>query len=212
MPDIFVSPLKADPSLEPSSVSSTENNLDQKSRSPFSALMINPRNVNFQDQDKDEEVLLLLRRHWVTNLPWIFTGSLMLLLPFIFPLVSSFLTLQLSLQVLVAGWIFWYLLSFGYFLLNFLIWYFNADLVTNKKVVDIDFHNLTYKEVSSTHLGKVQDVNFRVGGVIRHIFNYGDVFIQTAGSEPNFEFHAVPKPAFVADKLTDLMSAAGGTT
>ena len=53
-------------------------------------------------------------------------------------------------------------------------------------------------------------VTFRVGGVIRHIFDYGDVLIQTAGTAPNFDFLAVPKPAFVADKIGDLAREKGG--
>lgn len=180
--------------------------------SPMASLMINPTGINFQDQDQGEEVILLLRRHWVTNVPWIFLGSLMFLVPFIFSVLLPFLITQLSIPILIVGGIFWYLLSFGYLFVNFLTWYFNAHLVTNKKVIDIDFHSLTYKEVASTHLDQIQDVNFRVGGVIRHIFDYGDVFIQTAGTNPNFDFDAVPKPAFVADKLTDLMATKGRPT
>jgi hypothetical protein len=43
-----------------------------------------------------------------------------------------------------------------------------------------------------------------MGGVVRTIFNYGDVLIQTASEVPNFEFLAVPKPDQVVKVLQDL--------
>ena len=44
-----------------------------------------------------------------------------------------------------------------------------------------------------------------MGGVIRTIFNYGDVYIQTAAEVPTFQFLAVPKPDRVARVLQDLI-------
>ena len=43
-----------------------------------------------------------------------------------------------------------------------------------------------------------------MGGVIRTVFNYGDVYIQTAAEVPAFEFLAVPKPDRVAGILQEL--------
>lgn len=205
MPDIFVAPQEPMPKAK--GAGELQPRKAQGEPFPLAALMVNPSGIHFQDQEEEEEIILLVRRHWVTNLPWILMGGLMFLVPFFIslflPLVAP--TFQIPLNFYLVAGSFWYLLSLGYLYLNFLIWYFNAHLVTNKRLVDIDFHNLTYKEVSSTSLERIQDVSFRVGGVIRHLFDYGDIFIQTAGTEPNFEFNAVPKPAFVADKLTDLM-------
>lgn len=223
MPDVFVAPThdqekeKDIPeemvkTIPPKEESSGKANSGEKSFSPLSALMVNPHHLNFEAQEAGEKVVLLLRRHWVTNLPWIFVGGLMFLAPPFISLASSLLNLpfQLPLGTVFVAQAFWYLLSFGYLFVNFLIWYFNAYLVTNHRIVDIDFHSLTYKEISATELEKVQDITFRVGGAIRHIFDYGDVLIQTAGTAPNFDFLAVPKPAFVADKIGDLAREKGG--
>ena len=214
MPDVFVAPSTSLPQEEEPTALPAQAVLPQKSPAPFAALMVNPTRVYFQNQDQDEQIILLLRKHWVTNLGWVITSFLMLLLP---PFLAVFvpllnLPLEISPSTLWLGQIFWYLVTFGYLFINFLIWYFNAHLVTNKRVVDIDFHNLTYKDVAATRIELIQDVTFKVGGVIRNIFDYGDVFVQTAGTEPNFEFQAVPKPAFVADKISDLMAVERGGT
>lgn len=226
MPDIFVAPPTQKADKENKGADNKKNavgNLPQpqlntqgrptfpkKTPSPVAAMMFNPPDVCFETQDADEKVIFLLRQHWVTNLPWIFIGLFLLSLPpliFLFRLFFNF-SLPIPFTILLVGYLFWYLISFGYLFINFLIWYFNAYLITNERVVDIDFIGLTYKQVSTARIEKIQDVTFKVGGVIRPLFNYGDVFVQTAGEEPNFEFHAVPKPAFVADQLGELMEKA----
>jgi hypothetical protein len=47
-------------------------------------------------------------------------------------------------------------------------------------------------------------VTVKMGGVIRTMFNYGDVIIQTAAEIPQIEFHAVPHPDRVAAILREL--------
>lgn len=226
MPDIFVAPATKEGEKEEKLISEVsqpeiENIQDQPPAktglasgpsSPLAALMVNPPGVYFQNQEREEAVILLLRRHWITNLPWILVGALMLVMPLLASLL--FLTLNFPLQFftpyIFVGGAFWYLISSGYLFINFLIWYFNADVVTNERIIDISFHNLIYKEVSTTRLEKLQDVTLKMGGTLRQIFNYGDVFVQTAGTEPNFNFLAIPKPAWVARKLGELMERASG--
>jgi len=43
-----------------------------------------------------------------------------------------------------------------------------------------------------------------MGGVIRTVFNYGDVLIQTASEVPRIEFSSVSKPDLVAKVLREL--------
>ena len=45
-----------------------------------------------------------------------------------------------------------------------------------------------------------------MGGVARTIFNYGDVFIQTAAEVSEFDFLAVPNPDKVAKIIEDLIT------
>jgi uncharacterized membrane protein YdbT with pleckstrin-like domain len=98
----------------------------------------------------------------------------------------------------------WFLILSAYFLESFLTWYFNVYIVTDERIIDVDFYNLIYKEVSDANIDKIQDVTYKMGGVIRTIFNYGDVLVQTASEVPNFEFLAVPKPDQVVKVLQDL--------
>lgn len=82
-------------------------------------------------------------------------------------------------------------------------------LVTNQRIVDIDFENLVYKNVAETKLTLVQDVSYTQTGAIRTVFDYGDVLIQTAGTIDNFDLHAVPIPERIVNIVEDLIGKGG---
>jgi len=162
-----------------------------------------PDKVDFETRERKEKVVLLLRRHPITNAAWMLIVVLMIFAPLvlsIFPLLSFLPGNFQFIAVLV-----WYLITMAFILENFLTWFFNVNIITDERIIDIDFHNLIYKEVSDCKIDKIQDVTYKMGGVTRTIFNYGDVYIQTAAEVPAFEFLAVPKPNKVARVLQDLM-------
>ena len=104
----------------------------------------------------------------------------------------------------------WYLITVAYAMESFFSWFFNVYIVTNMRIIDIDFYNLIYKQVSDTNLGNVQDLTYNMGGVVRTIFNYGDVFIQTAAEVTEFEFLAVPHPDKVVKVIEDQLGGKKG--
>lgn len=172
------------------------------SHNPLSSYNYYPDNVTFENREREEQVVLLLRRHPITNASWIAAGILMLIAPIIltsFPILS-FLPARFQL-VAVLGW---YLICFAFILEKFIVWFYDIFIITNERVLDIDFFNLIYKEVTDASLDKIQDVTYSVGGVSRAIFNYGDVVIQTAGETENLKFEGIPWPDRVAKILQDI--------
>ncbi len=175
--------------------------------------VVSPVGVSFETQAQGENIALLMRKHFITNLAWIFLGVVLILLP---PLLLSgalgFTLNQfiiLSPQTITALILTWYLFTFGYIFEHFMVWYFNLYILTNRRVVDIDFYHLLYKAISAADLEDIEDVTFRMGGIMQALFNYGDIEIQTAGSVNQFEFHSVPQPAFVQKRILELAKPGG---
>jgi hypothetical protein len=52
----------------------------------------------------------------------------------------------------------------------------------------------------------VEDVTFIKKGVLQNFFDFGDIHIQTAGTLPNFDFHAIPDPEGSLKQILDLVS------
>lgn len=166
----------------------------------FSAFVTQPRNVHFENQEDQEEVLLLLRKHAITNVPWILISAVLILTPFFYPLFPflNFLPVRYF-PVIIIGW---YLLVFAFVFENFLLWFYNIYIVTNERVIDVDFYNILYKEVADARIDKIQDVSYDQSGLVEAFFNYGDILIQTAAEKTEFVFELVPNP----DKVVQIIN------
>jgi hypothetical protein len=167
-----------------------------------SFLVLPHKGVRFETQEPEEEILMILRAHWITNLSWFLTALILLFAPLLlrfFPLLTSF-PVRFQLMFVVV----WYLVLLMYTFERFLSWFFNLTIITDERIIDVDFLNLTTKKVSDADLDKIQDVSFTHNGAIGTVFNFGDVSVQTAAEVPEFIFEKVPGPAGVANVLQRL--------
>ena len=176
-------------------------NIFGHTKHPFSSSLIMPKVFNFTEKDDDEVILLALRSHWFTNVPWIITLIVMLFVPSLISFVPTF-SLAVNLKIIIT--FAWYLIAFAYSFEQFLSWYFDVYIVTNHRVIDIDFNNLLDKKFSEADLARIQDVTSRVSGVSQTIFNYGTVLIQTAAEKNQIIFDKVPNPEKIVKVLQDL--------
>lgn len=171
------------------------------------AYIINPQNCQFEGQDSNEKILLLLRAHLITNISWILLATLIFFIPFIVPAFTPFLGFNMALLpstfvmiLLIINYLFVLIVVFE----GFLNWYFNAILITDQKIVDIDFAYLLYKGVDLAPLSKIEEADSVTAGILGTIFNFGDVSVQTAGAKVAIEMKNVPNPSTVADLILDL--------
>lgn len=187
----------------------TTNNSTKNHIHMLSTFCENPLGISFAEQAPDEKILLFLRQHFITNLLWILIALVLLLLPILFFIFRSELqllgTIELPLRFVIILIIFYYLAVFAYAFINFLSWFYNVFIVTQKRIVDIDYSNIVIHNVAFTKLSHVQDVNYDQVGFIHSLFNYGNVFVQTAGNEPSFEALSVPQPRRAAHIIGDLI-------
>ncbi|MBU0998112.1 PH domain-containing protein [Patescibacteria group bacterium] len=212
MPDIFISEEKKEEKKKVKENTPVEKEVKEilgktlikkDKKSLIASYLRNPKGVDFEIKDKKEKIELLLRMHPITNIKWILVSIVMIFAPVAlksFPILD-FLPGNYRFIAILG----WYLITTSFVLENILTWYFNVYIITDERIIDVDFYNLIYKDISSAEIERIQDVSYRMGGVTRTVFNYGDVFIQTAAEKPNFEFLAVPKPDKVVKLLQDLM-------
>jgi uncharacterized membrane protein YdbT with pleckstrin-like domain len=180
----------------------------------FTSYAERPLGVHFETQHEEEEVVIFMRPHFVVNIPWIAATVLLVAAPFgIIPFLLSFATTlpPIPIKYYVVGLAFWYVATFGYALVNFILWYYNLYIVTTERVIDIDFLQLLYKRLSEARLKNIEDVTYAAGGFFAAVFHYGNIYIQTAGETRNFEFHYIPRPADVVKTIGTLIKQAHKT-
>jgi hypothetical protein len=199
-----------DKKTEEENPSSENQNTEQKTKSKagiLSNFCMYPENVTFENQDTDEKIILLVRRDLATNIPWIVAALALIFLPFLITVLSGLFTpfFFFSGRTILSMVLFYYLIIFGFILVEFALWYFNVGLVTNKRIIDFNLIGILYKQISETKLNLVEDVTYSQIGSIRSVFNYGDVLIQTAAERENFEFDRAPEPARIVKIIGDLI-------
>lgn len=156
----------------------------------------------FMTQQQDEEVVLLLRAHPLTNIKWMLVAVGMVILPGI--LTATGIFADVPGRFVVVGKLVWYLVTLMYIFEKFLHWYYSVFIVTNERLVDIDFHNLLFREITYAGLNHIEEPEMITGGFFRSLFQYGDVNVTTASEAPSLEAHGVPWPQKVIDIISRL--------
>lgn len=144
----------------------------------------------------------MVRAHPVTFIPWIATSVLFFILPIF---LNVFLINFFSLREVLFIDLFWYSALFSYIFLQIISWLFNVGIVTDQRLIDIDYSMILSKRSTGTSLEDITDATEKTTGYLRSLFKYGDVFVQTAGTEQNIEFLKVPEPADVVSIINRLM-------
>lgn len=177
----------------------------------FGAFFEKPKNVYFATQEPGEKIIFILRRAFVTNVPWLVVAFFGILLPTLYmnytaynPGNSIIAPPKFENILLIT----WYVVVIVYTLERFITWYFNVYIVTERRVVDVDFTPLFNKRISETTYDKVEDSSFAMNNFFQTMFNYGNVYLQTAAEKREFDFDRVPKPSRVQDIISDLAAKA----
>lgn len=220
MPDIFVSqnkPLQTDINLKKEN--DVRGDLDLKPKignrspqnvhtlpnhthNPLAWFYYYPDKVNFVNREPKEKVILLLRAHPITNLHWIFITIIMTLAPIFFLFFPFFEKLPGAYQNVLV--IIWYMITFAFAFEQFLIWFFHVNIVTDERIIEVDFVSLFAREITDANIDQIQDVTSQIIGGAWTFFNFGNVIIQTAAEIPRITFERVPRPDDVTKVLREL--------
>ena len=160
--------------------------------------------IAFENQAQNEYVILMVRAHPITQLTWIISVLILFILLVVgnivfFGLLDSLYVFSLNLFAVI------FILSYAW--VNVLVYLFNVGIITNLKILDVDFSAVIYKEVTEAKLSKIEDVTAKTAGYFASLFNFGNVFVQTAGAEENLEFLRVPDPASVVQVINELVQS-----
>jgi hypothetical protein len=162
----------------------------------------------FPGQQENERIYLVTRPHWIVLakrfLLWfIFVVVLLGLDYYILPTYPALSQSPFSQILALIRSIYIMGLVLSAFTL-WVIYYLNYQIITNERVVDITQNNLLHHTTSELNLARLQDVTAEIHGILGTFFNFGNVYIQTAGEVERFEFENIPNPNAVAKLVLDL--------
>lgn len=160
-----------------------------------------------------EEVLILLRRDsWVLTKMLLFYGMLLLapvaLLSLIEYYAAGWMLVQWGDPVFkvtsILGVSLYYMFVWVFFFRSWLDYYLDVWFVTNERIVSIEQKGLFSRTIAEQKLYRIQDVFAEVHGIIPTFLDFGNVTIQTAGTNEYFIFKEIPRPHQVARNIAKL--------
>ena len=156
-----------------------------------------------------ETQIIALRRHWLPMLVRIVAHPVLAAIPF-----GMYAFLRVNFPEMLEGPIRYtalvlaasaYELGMWLFLFTmFLDYELDMWVVTNDRLVNIEQHGLFARTIAELDLWRVQDVTSDVRGVFPTFFNYGNVYVQTAGTIGRFVLEQVPHPHEVRKLVLDM--------
>jgi len=198
---------------QPISINNLENNFkdSQIENETLAALIFTPKTIRFENQNPDEKILLLVREH-----PAVFAwNALMTLFGVFVPFVliwtynffssKGYLAFTIDTQWWVVGIMLWYLYLLSNIFRRFISWFYNVNLMTNERFLDLDFSSFTDYRVKECSILKIQDAKDMHAGPWQMLFDMGDIVVHTASEDTRFELENVPNSSKVRDFIMDVV-------
>lgn len=155
-------------------------------------------NKNLRD---GEEIILILRRNWITYLPKIILVFILFFVPifFMFPLLAWGQVGQIIFAILLAVALF-YLLK----LLS--LSYFNCLLITNDRLIDFSQNKTFERTVKETDFLNIAEVSYKIKGILQMISKCGnlEIKLKSSNQEPSLNIKGISNPEKLQILILDL--------
>ncbi len=193
-----------DPFINKGFIAKIADAINAPSISSFNAF---PKETYFSGQDRGEEIVLIIRQHPIILFPSVVVALLLLLGSFVVASVLANYGLlgSKSISGAVAFLVLVTLVILTSVFSTFLRWFYTLNIVTTKRIVDLDFHDVIKHVFTEARLERVEDISHKPMGLWSSIFDFGDVFVQTAGTRMNIIMNSVPRARDIQDTIYDLI-------
>ncbi len=169
------------------------------------------------DLEVGEEVLTVVRKHWLILASELFGVVITAIIPVIILLgmkeidsIYSLSNLQSEsrtpeMTFIITAW-----LLFSTFA-GFVVWthyYLDLWVITDRRIIAVEQIGFFNRTVAIFRLERLQDIEFSIKGLIQTFFNFGTISAQTAGhNEANFKSTGMPNPDQLQATIQKAMDA-----
>lgn len=184
-------------------------------RDLYGGVVVRPKRAAFGTQNKGEKIFVLIRQHWIVNFGWIFRTSVYLVLPIFLYIVLPFFVEIIGITISGVPARIWAVILLGYYsviltsaFMNFVDWYYDIFIVTNERIIDLEFSPTIGYKIVEAALVNIQDVKEESREFWGTIFNFGDLKAKTSSDRGVLMLERIPNPTQVRDIVSDLVGIA----
>ncbi len=154
--------------------------------------MINPFDVEIQNQADDEEIIRVWRRHPVTLLGPAFKTLAFAAIPIALLLITGLSMFGNPVLFVLFVVILGIVVTFGAY--QWVSWYGDVYILTNYRIIDVEQQGFFRRSFAETTLNNIQDISHDVSGIAATLWDYGTIIVQTAGASQDISLNNVGHP------------------
>jgi uncharacterized membrane protein YdbT with pleckstrin-like domain len=160
---------------------------------------------SFIGQEKGEKIVLFIRRH-----PFLISLRIIgLVITYAVPVSFSTFFIDFILQYnfmvlylfIISLWTLFIWMVVFYWLTMYTL---DMWIITDRRIIDSNQHGFFNRTVAELHISRIQDIYVNTEGTFQTLINFGDLFVQTAGTEERFKFLQIPDPVRVKDVIMEM--------
>lgn len=167
-----------------------------------------PSNVRFDRKEKDEEIIMITRKHWIAYFTHILLAFFIPLLPIVLLVISSNSEIYGKSTVYLGLFVASVVISVNIIVTAIVQWYYNISIITDKRILCLKVNSIFQHSYTEILWRKIQDVSHDSMGVLSSIFDIGNVYLDTAGEGIDLTLKFVPKPRDVQEVINNLVDLA----
>lgn len=156
----------------------------------------------FPGQREDEEIVMVLYRHWYAVAVPAVKALLIILLSFVIPLWLHLAGLIFSYAISTTIYYLWIVFWISYIVYGYLNWSRDRSIVTDQRIVNIDQKGLFRQRVSEVELEQIRSITHEIIGFFPTLLKFGTVFINTEGT--GIALKQVPDPVGIKEDIIQL--------
>lgn len=161
--------------------------------------------------EEGEHIVAQVHKHWWFIFLRVVVVALLLLIPLLIWVGAQQLDLVVLVHAAPTAYIalgaLWALVGWVMFWQFWTLYYMDMWIVTNKRLIDIDYIAFFNRNIAILRLDKIQDMTVVVDDFFGSVLGYGTIVVQTAASDKEFRVEQISHP----EEFRDAISRLAGT-
>lgn len=137
--------------------------------------------------DDDEELIVVVHKHWLVGLKELFWPGFTLIAAWGFYLSAQYPS------VLYAA-LLWSVFGVVWLLRNFYDYYLDAWLITDQGVIDVAWHGWFHRQSSRVLFSDIQGVSYEIQGVLGTVLQFGAISVEKISTGSAITLDNVKRP------------------
>ncbi len=148
--------------------------------------------------DEEEEILRIVHKHWLLGVKSLWAPTLVFaaIWSLLYYVRTKYAVYGVSLTAVVIG-VWW--------IRNFMDYYLDAWIVTNKGVVDLEWHGWFHRTSTRVLYSDIQGLEYEIHGITGTILGYGDISLEKISTGNTMTMPYVKNPRGVEVVILEAM-------